>query len=1597
MQEKKILLCGKVRFKIKKEGVILKENMNKSGLVKRILAFMLTLAMITGLVGVIPVKAATTTIDLSNMTFSVNSNSASNILYLDGTNAPSELSSVTRNTFYTKSGDATSGIWLDDTQLTAGSSNRIQPQTTSFFQVGGFKDASNSAIQASSGQILTIKGSFYATIDSQEYELVVPEMKFQYNGTTWTVYEEEVELPIMTITSLRGGEGTNVTTRTYVGYTMSGEFTLPSDVNNTYFKPEDKNSGVWLQHGEDNTWIDMAWGIRTVSTSSADILWGTGTSYSASDGDILTIKGTFSNTTYGSFIIEEVKLQYTASTSTWVIYEEEPELPRMTIVSLRGGEGTNVTTRTYVGYTMSDEFTLPSDVNNTYFKPIDTESGVWLNDTRIEMSYGIRTISASSADILWGTGTSYSAVSGDVLTVKGTFSDGNGSSFIVEDIQLKYNGSSWEVYVPTTVIDMSEETITISSLNETNNTTPEKLLYLAATDYSTLGTDVYYAKDENSGIYINGVEVTTRLKRGGTGFYQVGSGAEPLDAIAGDVLTIKGTFVGQESGTEWIMPSLQFKFTGTTWVNNIIDMRNDVVTVYESSVNSANLFNFQSTDYSELETGVLYSAKASDTESGVFLGETAVTTQIKRAATGVYQVGNGGAPINASAGAIVTVKGEFFNPDKTIALILPEMKFQYVSDSEWILYTEKAGDYTGDGATDVRDLVRIKRYLNNNNVQLAKAAQIDSGTIIDDNDVNDLYYILLCGYEKDENGTLLGTPYYVDDVAVERMAYECPEVGTYDSSNDTFTAYSTTEVDAAFQKYKLAGLTLLSSRTVAPLSDDSTKTGATARLDAYMEAAERNGLRVLVDSVYINTLRYDYNSLSGDEFSTKYGVNNTSSTLFDHDYQQKVYNQVSKIVKYGNTCAGFIVGDEWQASEAELYNNIIAAIRKAETDLGLDLIITTSQYPSSAYDVDVTLLQEGATSSDDEETLYRNYINKFGTNGMFTFDIYPLIYSEKLFSGSAYSVNEDFFNSLKWMAEEARDNDIAHTGITIQSCGLSGTDSLWSKYERYTPENIEDIGFQIYTSLAYGVKEINYFTYNDHPVDTNVHDSINENASVYTAVQTINNELDAFDHVYMNYTWKNALDITAGTTISETENSRLSKAEVTGGRTIIGCMEDRLGYDGYMIANAEGPRTDNHAQVTLTFANADQVIVYANGKKTTQTLDANGALTLEVNVGEGAFVIPIKSALTLLDFVVEVEEGKDPVVLQITDTQIIDAAQQRVIGRLSSDEAAYWANDQMEERCYDYLAELINSQTEEPDLILVTGDLVYGEFDDKGTAFEKFVTVMDSFQIPWAPIFGNHEAETKVTDGTLSGIDVYCKLLEASAESDTGYCLFKQRALTGNGNYTVGIQQGTELKRVFFMLDSNGSYHASDESIANGHTETSVGFGKDQIEWYTDAATQITAVSPATKLSFAFHIQLAAFTDAYAKYGFTNSNTVNHPINIDNAENKANDDFGYLGRDLKDPWDSRYQVYEGLKNLGVDSIFVGHEHCNSASVVYEGIRFQFGQKSSTYDRANYLTAEGEIVGASKDVGTPLVGGTFIPLDADSGVIKNPYIYLCKEE
>ena len=74
------------------------------------------------------------------------------------------------------------------------------------------------------------------------------------------------------------------------------------------------------------------------------------------------------------------------------------------------------------------------------------------------------------------------------------------------------------------------------------------------------------------------------------------------------------------------------------------------------------------------------------------------------------------------------------------------------------------------------------------------------------------------------------------------------------------------------------------------------------------------------------------------------------------------------------------------------------------------------------------------------------------------------------------------------------------------------------------------------------------------------------------------------------------------------------------------------------------------------------------------------------------------------DFAVAARPGKPFTILQISDMQVIDAAQRRYPERLSAVEIEKWETNRVEENCYRHIRSLVEEVR--PDLIIVTGDIV---------------------------------------------------------------------------------------------------------------------------------------------------------------------------------------------------------------------------------------------------------------------------------------------------
>ena len=297
------------------------------------------------------------------------------------------------------------------------------------------------------------------------------------------------------------------------------------------------------------------------------------------------------------------------------------------------------------------------------------------------------------------------------------------------------------------------------------------------------------------------------------------------------------------------------------------------------------------------------------------------------------------------------------------------------------------------------------------------------------------------------------------------------------------------------------------------------------------------------------------------------------------------------------------------------------------------------------------------------------------------------------------------------------------------------------------------------------------------------------------------------------------------------------------------------------------------------------------------------------------------------DVAVLLEGKKEIKMLQLTDMQVIDGSQRRTPDRIRIDEINAWTDKNFDVQLGNHIRSVV-TQTN-PDIIFITGDMVYGSFDDSGRAFKWFVSLMDSFGIPWAPVFGNHDNESEM------GVKWQCDLLES-----TENCLFKRGNVSGNGNYTVGVAIDGVLKRVMYMTDSNGCADCSNPEVIKNQ-----GIYPDQLERIRVSSAAIRLQNgEGVRGMMAFHIPTKEFALASKEKGYED-NAPKYTLGVTVAQKDG--DFG-----------SKYETEHSIdcgdmvaffKETGIDSVFAGHYHTNNTRILHNGILYVYGLKTGQYD------------------------------------------------
>lgn len=469
-----------------------------------------------------------------------------------------------------------------------------------------------------------------------------------------------------------------------------------------------------------------------------------------------------------------------------------------------------------------------------------------------------------------------------------------------------------------------------------------------------------------------------------------------------------------------------------------------------------------------------------------------------------------------------------------------------------------------------------------------------------------------------------GTPSYADDKQIEISAYCGPRRAGYRHWNGFYGEHPEDPAGGwdgwitkeAFQDYLDCGFTYVLAEGDG-LYDYNFERRASvdnfkdSDLYEYMEIAEEVGLPVVVAA----------NQLVNISSSTDYRL-----TEEHKEFLAKMVEDLSTYKMF----KGVTFRDEPDVSMAKTFG----AVYDYFNTLKPDMFYFTSLLP--IYCSDITRF---SATEKDKEKAYKEYIEAFSSEtNAFVYDSYPLL-SDPV--QGMTTLEESWFQNLRLVGESAKANG-HDAGIAIQSCAF-GTAGGEQSFHKRAVTTKADVTFQLYTSLAYGMRHFSYFTYWEHwnegdgedfytamveYPEKNGQDPIKTEA--YYAVKEANEEIKKFDHVFMNFNWEGTMALTSEVKGLSTalkmagdyQSPRVSAVSATDD-TIIGSMKDKDGYDGYWIVNATEPGQNLSDSVTITFREATSAIAYIHGEEQTISLE-DGTYTFDLGSGEAVFVIPIQ-------------------------------------------------------------------------------------------------------------------------------------------------------------------------------------------------------------------------------------------------------------------------------------------------------------------------------------------------------------------------------------
>lgn len=277
------------------------------------------------------------------------------------------------------------------------------------------------------------------------------------------------------------------------------------------------------------------------------------------------------------------------------------------------------------------------------------------------------------------------------------------------------------------------------------------------------------------------------------------------------------------------------------------------------------------------------------------------------------------------------------------------------------------------------------------------------------------------------------------------------------------------------------------------------------------------------------------------------------------------------------------------------------------------------------------------------DVTYREYVDYYFEHlaphlGYVCWDFYPL----RTFPGTEENyVREMYYYNHELMAQKCKEGGYEMRTF-VQAVGdYTGIRNIL---------DISDFRFQIYSGMAFGVREFNYYHYGatdlpetdptEAPVELGYglyNCATGEYNYTYYFAKEVNAEIHAIEDVYQAYDWEGVMYKNAdpyvdnqlfANLVSPLDSHKRIKSWTATQDTLIGTFtakdESFEAQDAFMIVNSTEPSAKLSDEVTLTFNDASALLVCEGGAKNVVYLDKNASYTFTLSAGEGKLVIPLK-------------------------------------------------------------------------------------------------------------------------------------------------------------------------------------------------------------------------------------------------------------------------------------------------------------------------------------------------------------------------------------